>query len=315
VFPCLRSLLDPAALLALISRDYRLTGLERVVLLRSLVNDVYRVDTTDRTYVLKVYRSGWRSPDEVAWEVDLIAHLHRAGVAVSPPVARTDGDPIGVIDAPEGPRPAMLSEFTAGSDPPQPFTGPLYRDFGRLIGQLHDAGADFTSGHHRPPADLTHLLDRPLAAILPLLADRPADRAGIVALADTARRRLAELSADDPARGICHGDVSMDNVRLTPDRRLVIHDFDLSGEGWLAGDLCGVRATPWWDDFVAGYTELRPLRPVDLQAIPWLDVVTRISNLAFHLIDKPSWRGTETLSEGYLERDLDALRVAGRALR
>lgn len=135
MFPCLRSLLDPAALLALISRDYRLTGLERVVLLRSLVNDVYRVDTTDRTYVLKVYRSGWRSPDEVAWEVDLIAHLHRAGVAVSPPVARTDGDPIGVIDAPEGPRPAMLSEFTAGSDPPQPFTGPLYRDFGRRTGR------------------------------------------------------------------------------------------------------------------------------------------------------------------------------------
>ncbi len=314
MFPCLRSLLDPAALLALISRDYRLTGLERVVLLRSLVNDVYRVDTTGRTYVLKIYRNGWRSPDEVAWEGDLIAHLHRAGVAVSPPVARADGLAVGVIDAPEGRRPVMLSEFTDGDDPPQPFTGPLYRDFGRLIGRLHDAGASFTSRHQRQQSDLSQLLDRPLAAILPLLADRPEDRAGVVALAGVARRRLGELSADRPARGICHGDVSMDNVRLTPDRRLVIHDFDLSGEGWLAGDLCGVRATPWWDDFVAGYTELRPLRPVDLQAIPWLDVVTRIRNLAFHLIDKPSWRGTETLSEGYLERDLDALRVAALAL-
>lgn len=315
MFPCLRSLLDPDALLALISRDYGLTGLERPVLLRSLVNDVYRVDTTGRTYVLKVYRSGWRSPDEVAWEGDLVTHLDRAGVPVSPLVARADGAPVGVIDAPEGPRPMMLSEFTDGDDPPRPFTGALYRDFGRLIGRLHDAGAGFASRHHRPPADLTNLLDRPLAAILAVLADRPDDRAGIVALADAARRHLAELSEGGPARGICHGDVSMDNVRLTPDRRLVIHDFDLSGEGWLAVDLCGVRATPWWDDFAAGYTESRPLRAVDLQAIHWLDVVSRIHNLAFHLIDKPSWRGTESMSEGYLERDLDALRVAARALR
>ncbi len=315
MFPCSRSLLDPDALLAQLRRDYRLAGLDRVVLVRSLVNDVYRVETTGAAYVLKVYRHGWRSPDEVGWEGDLIAHLVGRRVPVSPLVTRSDGSLVGVLPAPEGPRPTTLAVFTEGKDPVPPFTGPLYRDFGRLIGRLHAAAAGFSSRHRRRPADLTQLLDRPLAAVLPRLADRPADRTAIGTLAGEARRHLTELAADGLTRGICHGDVSMDNVRVTPDGGLVLHDFDLSGEGWTAMDLCGVRATPWWDDFAAGYTEVRPLHPVDLRALPWLDVVGRIHNLRFHLVDKPAWRGTESWGEGYLDRELDALRDAARDLR
>ncbi len=298
----------------MLRRDYRLAGLDRIVLLRSLVNDVYRVETTGPAYVLKVYRHGWRSPDEVGWEGDLIAHLVRRRVPVSPLVTRSDGSLVGVVPAPEGPRPVTLAAHTDGDDPAQPFTGPLYRDFGRLIGLLHAAGAGFASRHRRRPADLAHLLDRPLAAVLPRLSDRPADRTAIAALADAARRHITELATGGLTRGICHGDVTMDNVRVTPQGRLVIHDFDLSGEGWTAMDLCGVRATPWWEDFAAGYTEARPLPPVDLEAIPWLDVVGRIHNLRFHLVDKPAWRGTESMGEGYLDRELDALRDAARDL-
>src|SRR5690349_2539812 len=78
-------------------------------LLRSLVNDVYAVVTPGRRYLLKVYRHGFWSPDEVTWEVELTRHLVRSGVLVPEVVPLADGRPLGVVDAPEGQRPYTLT--------------------------------------------------------------------------------------------------------------------------------------------------------------------------------------------------------------
>ena len=67
MFPALRSVVDPGPLGALAAEAY---GLEVTgcVLLRSLVNDVYRLDTPAGPRVLKLYRSGYAS---AGWEVSL----------------------------------------------------------------------------------------------------------------------------------------------------------------------------------------------------------------------------------------------------
>jgi hypothetical protein len=49
-------------------------------------------------------------------------------------------------------------------------------------------------------------------------------------------------------------------------------------------------------------------------AIPWLGVVDRIGNLHFHLVDKPRIRGTESMGEGWLQHNLDALRAQAATL-
>ncbi|MEV6522006.1 hypothetical protein AB0M43_08715 [Longispora sp. NPDC051575] len=90
----LRSLAHPEALGRLVAREWGVP-VERVTLHRSLANDVYRVDPG---HFLKVYRHGWRTPEEVAWECDLVAHLLAEGVPVAPVVGRP-----GVWHAPEGP--------------------------------------------------------------------------------------------------------------------------------------------------------------------------------------------------------------------
>jgi Ser/Thr protein kinase RdoA (MazF antagonist) len=163
-------------------------------LLRSFVNDVYAIVTPGRRYLLKVYRHGYWSPDEVAWELDLTRHLLCSGVPVPNVVPLADGRLAGVIDAPEGQRPYALTAFVeSGAKARKPFAAGLYREFGAVIAAFHTAGDSFITTYPRRPFDLTATLIEPLGRVLAELAAQPEDRAVIQALGDEAQRRLEAL--------------------------------------------------------------------------------------------------------------------------
>jgi hypothetical protein len=52
----------------------------------------------------------------------------------------------------------------------------------------------------------------------------------------------------------------------------------------------------------------------DLAALPWFTIVGNIYNLKFHLVDKPMFTGTESLTEGWAERILIDMRAAAKEL-
>jgi hypothetical protein len=79
-------------------------------------------------------------------------------------------------------------------------------------------------------------------------------------------------------------------------------------------DLYGVRQTEHGDAFADGYQRVRSLRDNDLAALPWFTIVRNISNLRFHLVDKPMFAGTESVAEGWAERILTGLRAAAKDL-
>ncbi|WP_442913247.1 phosphotransferase [Kribbella sp. CA-293567] len=79
----------------------------------------------------------------------------------------------------------------------------------------------------------------------------PAEENLLRGLGNAVRSHLAQYS-DALGRGVCHGDVSLDNI-LVSDDGLSLHDFDLSGTGYRAADFTGVaspsakagRSTNW----------------------------------------------------------------------
>jgi Ser/Thr protein kinase RdoA (MazF antagonist) len=302
VGPPLRSLLAADDIAALVTDAYGLSA-TGAVLLRSLSNDVYRVDTARGPLVLKLYRHG-RPLAGVVWEVRLAAHL---GDRVPQGVPLRDGHPAGALDAPEGARAYALWEWAPGAPPQAPATDRLAGLFGRAVASFH-AAADVGA----PPAprgtDLGELLgptlDRVRAAV------GPADRELLARFGAALPERLGGAGLD---RGICHGDVSLDNVHVDGDR-LVLYDLDLAGAGWRAADLTGVATTPTWPAFLAGYREVRPFGGADLAALPWLRVLALISNLHFHLVEKPAIRGIDSIREGWADRDLAALRTGAPEL-
>jgi Ser/Thr protein kinase RdoA (MazF antagonist) len=258
VIPATRSLPDPSALAAHLGERYGLR-FTSCTLLRSLVNDVYELATDDTRYVLKLYQHGWREAGEIRWETGLSAHLRSAGVLAPTVVPLLDGDTVGLLGTPEGPRAFTLSTYVEGSKPQQPFTDELYAAFGAQLAAFHNAAGNYKSEYYRRPADVAHRLDEPLEQIL---AVDNSEENLLRSLADAVRNNLAQYSK----AGTCHGDVTMDNVLLT-EQGLLLLDFDLAAVGPLAADFTGVATTPHWEAFKAGYSSRRAITAEDEAAI------------------------------------------------
>jgi Ser/Thr protein kinase RdoA (MazF antagonist) len=192
-----------------------------------------------------------------------------------------------------------LLRYVEGATPRPPFTDELYYAFGQEVAAFHDAADNYTSPYFRPPPeDVEQALEQ-------ILAVDAAEENLLRALVGRVRNNLAQYSK----AGTCHGDVSMDNVLLTP-QGLLLLDFDLAAPGPPTADFSGVATTPHWPAFKAGYRTRREITPEDEDAIPSLQVVARILNLRFHLVDKPRLRGTESRGEGWADAEYDALRAA-----
>jgi Ser/Thr protein kinase RdoA (MazF antagonist) len=274
----------------------------RAVLVRSFSNDVYRVDTVQRPYALKVYGAGRWTADEVRWEQQLVRHLTKSGLAVADVVQLRTGDTVGVLDAPEGERPFAMGWWVPGEKPRPPWTEDLFRDVGTLLAGFHAAADTFRSNYPRH----TVRTGEEIREVIGVLEHDPARRRLVQQTGAEAERQLTRLAGQGLRWGLRHGDPSLDNVHVS-DAGLNLYDFDLAGPGWQVEDLAGALSTPFADAFLAGYTAVRPLSPVELEALPWLRIIATIENLRFHLIGKPEAQGTHTLTEGWVDRGFDSL--------
>ncbi len=221
---------------ALVTRRYDVGPVTDVRQIRVWTNAVYEIRTTSGRYVLKCYRPGWRTREEIGWEVDLLDHLDRNGVRVTPAIRGGDGQPIvGIGDGMDAIL-AVLFAFADGEKPEPPFPPEVFEREGQAVGRLHTALDRFRSAHHRQSLDLAALLDRPLAHVAPLVSDI-AVRQDLIAVAHEVRERIAGLVADGLDWGPCHGDLTFDNLHLTSENEFVWYDFDSGGPGWRALDL------------------------------------------------------------------------------
>lgn len=262
------------ALLRLVEQRYALDSPLRCVLLRSWTNDIYEIATASARYVLKVYRASWKQPAQVAWEVELQQHLANQDRGVVPVIPLRDSQLYGTLPAPEGERCYALFRYAAGAKPEPPFTPDLNARFGHAVARLHQA----SNGYPAPDAviqkDVAYLFDEPHALIRPFLKDRPGDLDLVLRVAHSARTRLMEYVEAELDWGVCHGDLSLDNLHVTDEGRIIIYDFDLAGLGWRAFDICGVywwvlQGQPeMWDAFLRAYTEIRALSDADVAAVP-----------------------------------------------
>jgi Ser/Thr protein kinase RdoA (MazF antagonist) len=190
----------------------------------------------------------------------------------------------------------------------------LYHCFGRATARLHRAADDFTSRHARVPLDLAYFIDAPLAALRPRLAHRPDDRDYLIGLAGRVRARLAALASAGLDWGVCHGDLSLDNVHLAPDGRLVFYDFDSGGPGWRASDPYGVfqyavlDRNNFWEAFLAGYREVRPFGAADMAAVPYFVVAQSLWSMGLEVRYWARWAGLTRVDDGYFDRMFAALR-------
>jgi Ser/Thr protein kinase RdoA (MazF antagonist) len=308
--PVVHSTLAAGPLVAALWPDYALPAPTGCHLLNSGFNDHYFVTTPEGDYVLRVYHHGWRTAEEVEFELTALAHLQSRGVPVCGPIARRDGAYQSAVAALEGPRLAALFPFATGRVPAAA-SAEENRACARVMAQIHQHSDDFESAHARSVLDLHDLIDAPLAQLLPFLGHRPDDAAFMQSVAT---KLHAGLESQLPALewGFCHGDFHGGNARLDADGTLRVFDFDCCGLSWRAYDLAVCRL--WcageeeWDTFCAAYREVRPLPETTLAAIPWFIVARQFWWIGLHVTAWQQKGGDSFLDDRFLDHVLGVVR-------
>lgn len=291
-FPVTRSILSADALVDELLSDYDIGMPLACTFLAPTTNDTYRVDAASGIYVLRIYRAGRRSLSDVRAELDALIHLRRKGVSVSSPIAGRDGDLVRVLDAPEGPRYAVLFSYAPGR--PRPRDSALDRSAdGRLLADIHAASDNLPAPPSQVPLDLTYLLDQPLASLNPFLDHRPNDRVYLANQVEWLRNAVGRLSGLLDW-GFCHGDYHGWNIHLADDQHLTVFDFECCGFGFRAWDLATYRWSirrqdDTWSSFLHGYSERRQLREADRTGIPLFVAIREIWLLGNRAANARDW--------------------------
>ena len=317
-FPVDSSVLSAAALAERLLPAYALPGIPACRLVNRGDNDTYLVTAGGRRFALRAWNHERSNAAEVEGELELLDAIGGAGVPVARPIRRRDGAFMQSVRAPEGPRFVALFAFADGRAPGRDITPAQGHALGRAVADMH-AAMDALGGRlARPRLDLARLLDEPVAALLPELAQRPDDAAFLRDL----RGRLAEgaggLPETRPAFGLCHSDLHKENVLFADDGGLTILDFDCCGYGWRAYELAVMLwSTRWLPQaeavraaYLRGYGEVRPLDAAELAALPFFVAIQDVCIAHVQLsLARRGVQGARPVDDRFFDAHLGFLRA------
>jgi Ser/Thr protein kinase RdoA (MazF antagonist) len=286
------------SLAAEVQRAFGVTATE-LAPLSTPVNDVVAVRTPGEAFALKLYHAK-RSMNEVRWEVELLLHLRRLGAPVVAPVPGRHGDAVQALTVDGTPRIAVLCPWAAGAKPGP--TPAVYRLLGAAAGRIHRAADTFVSGFGREEYDAHALIDDQLRRMRAHLVE-----AGRWAEACALGTRLAKvLSSSGLDRGVCHMDLTLDNVHLSG-TELAVFDFDSAAVCWRAIEPYGVLSlsNEFFAEWLEAYRAVRPFERADELAVPAFTVIGDLRAVAWKLGVAESSRGRPLLSAADLPAVVD----------
>ena len=226
-------------------------------------NLVLRVEADGERLILRRY--GITPPEEVQWELALLAHVRGHGFPTIEPLRRDDGGRLSELSG----RPAILYQYVEGSNacgPEVDRPGAMTETAG-LIGRLNRLTRDLSLPHPRvrsgadPRRALRNMREWVAERGIRPGETRLAELMGHVdRAADAFEARLAPYAAMLP-RGVVHHDAHCANVLFHEGRLVALIDFDDAFEGYLVAEL-PVMLSNW-----AGSRETFALDPGQVMAI------------------------------------------------
>ena len=264
------------ALIATVLPNYPISKPQTCLLYKRGLNDTYLVETQSERYILRVYRKGWRTKEEIDFELELLEFLHNKNLPVAYPIKREDGFTT-EIAAPEGKRYAAIFSYAPGTVN-QKLNLEQSQRLGQVLAIIHQNLDNFSSSFSRPHLNNEYLLDWAMGKIAPLYLHRRSDLEDIHIQTEEIKTQLEalKLPTSTPEYGICVGDVHAGNAHFDEENQPTLFDFDQCGYGWRAFDIAKFMhiAITWKIDvkvrnsFLEGYQAIRQLNVAELASIP-----------------------------------------------
>lgn len=227
-----------------------------------------------------------------------------------------DGEPVCMLDAPEGSRAAVLYAETPGINPRPPVTPKVYDAVGRGAARLHTALDNFDVPSPRPSRTVQWLVTRSGIIIAASLEQGDEDRAFVERFSELL---AADIGARAPALdwGVCHGDLTLDNVTIDRDGAVSFFDFDLAAPAWRASEPTGVYSwavedqsvRPLWEAFLVGYRSERAFSEHDEAAVPSFAAAYDLWDIAHEIEHWRQWSGLWRTTPRIVGERLERLRT------
>jgi len=231
------------------------------------VNTSYHLRVGGDRWFLRVVEG--KGQAELAFELEVLRYLFSAQFPVPRLVQTIDGQPAASVRG----KPVLLFTYATGEAIHRAEAGPdRCRRIGEQLGRLHELSAGFTEDRENPtgPARVAAWLD-------------PIERAGLadpeVKAALPMLRQEVEAAGRLPGapRGLCHGDLFIDNVHWVGDRVSYLLDWEMACVEPFAWDLA-VTLDAWCfteryepariQGLLQGYRSRRKLDADTLAALP-----------------------------------------------
>jgi Ser/Thr protein kinase RdoA (MazF antagonist) len=284
---------------------------ESLVPLATNQNWMFKLRTRDgRTFVVRVNRSGMRTPLDVASEIAWLAAIRRdTDLIVPDPLEDRSGGYVQVLEDDEGvEHPVSVFGWIEGRNVGNRIDTKLARQMGTAVGRLQEHADRF-----RPPSPFTtSTLDDVWAfGGRPDLHDHPwfpPERvARILRAAERGQARIDALLARKDEVRFLHIDLHMGNVRHVRGGQVAILDFDDSRWAHPVQDYSIPLFYLWhhehgaelWDAYAEGYVSLRGAEPAPRNVLYDLIAARQIDLIAFVL--KTDLLGAEA-TRSWLER-------------
>lgn len=271
----IHSVVDNEHLVDILRNHYDLSAETYCELIHRGMNDVYKVCDHNFIGACRVWRTGWRTPEDVGYELSFLMHLKAKGLPVAVPLPTRNGAMRLLVDAPEGPRSVALFEWAKGrkfGDVPNRATA---HEVGTLFAKMHLAGPDFKPPYARRTNSPTDYAEN-----LPYLRRLVSDRQGDIELYESVSEKLhasiSVLEGTGLPFGPGHGDFHFNNFHVDQTDGITLLDFDNSGEDYYVQDVAcyvwgnhyGNLEGAYADQFLEGYNDVRALTEREYELLP-----------------------------------------------
>jgi len=294
------SLVSPAYLKSVLLGKYSFLSDIEVVYIYQGLSDTYEVSTSDKKYILRIYRSNWKPYNDIVGELEFISLLKAKNIAVSYPISDNTKNLINHIDCPEGIRYFVLFSYAKGK-PMTSLNSETAKLFGEHLARIHNVSENL----HIDKLSKNFKLPEILYFTRKSLESRNLENSSVFEMLEEIEQKITQkLNAkvlEELSVGVCHGDPHFENCFLKEKTNvLTFFDFDFCGKGYLLYDLGSFFHYEKDSDlnkknFLDGYSNVRALKEDEIAIIPYFEILMRLFHLGARAINadgikNPLWK-------------------------
>jgi len=263
------SIISPMYIKALLQSSYNIGEIVNCELLQSAINDTYKIKTLNKNYLLKINNKN-KNLYEVNFEISFVNYLKSKNIGVAKYIQKIDENFILKINAPEGLRYGVLTEFINGQEPDYKIKDNAFL-YGKNVAKLHQEGKFFSPNAKIKKIDINLMLETSIYSIENFLQKHYLNELKVFKIFfDFLLQRLENIETNDLEQVFCHGDLHGGNAFINL-KKINFFDFDFCGYGLTSYDIsvfrwgCIIGKREWqWENFIKGYKTIRNLEDKEL---------------------------------------------------